>query len=142
MDKRTCSEALQTVAGGRPVGTGGVIEILVTSKADSRLAQHCVQKADGSTQGRMLPGQARITGRSQRPLLSRCYCTRALCMMMEADGAAAVRASRESLKRIVARDGEDYPMQLVPLAAAGIQNWGRPIRWPSSQHVSLPPLSS
>jgi hypothetical protein len=107
-DKRTLGEALQAVSGG--AGGGGVVDILVTSKVDSRLAQHYIQKAmTGRHEGRYnLPGQARLTGRSrQRPLLSRCYCARALCMMMEADAAAAVRASREALKRIAAREGEE-----------------------------------
>lgn len=128
-DKRTLFEALQTVAGGRPVGSGGVIEILVTSKVDSRLAQHYIQKAmTGRKEGRMnLPGQARLTGRSrQRPLLSRCYCARALCMMMEADGAAAVRASRESFKRIVAQGGEDAPEALRAIGRCRYAELGSP----------------
>ena len=107
-DKRTLAEAVQAVAG-EPVAVGATVDILVSSKVDSRLARHYIQKASsGKHEGRMnLPGQARLTGRSrQRPLLSRCYCARALCMMMEADAAAAVRASRETLKRIAASGGD------------------------------------
>lgn len=128
-DKRTLSEALQAVAGRGAVGSidGRVIEILVTSKVDSRLAQHYIQKAmTGRHEGRMnLPGQARITGRSrQRPLLSRCYCARALCMMMEADASAAVRGSRETLKRIAARGGEEASEAVRAIAHCRYENLG------------------
>ena len=128
-DKRTLVEAVQTVAGGRPVERGGVIEILVTSKVDSRLAQHYIQKAltgRNERPGLRLPGQA-LTGRSrQRALLSRCYCARALCMMMEADAVAAVRAKRESLKRIAARGGEDAAEAVRAIARCNYRALGSP----------------
>ena len=128
-DKRTLVDAVQTVAGGRPVGRGRVIEILVTSKVDSRLAQHYIQKAITGRNERLglsFPGQA-LTGRSrQRALLSRCYCARALCMMMEADAAAAVRAKRESLKRIAARGGEDAAEAVRAIARCNYRTLGSP----------------
>ena len=108
-DKLTLSEAVGAAAAGELGAAVDTVEIVVTSKVNSRLARHYAQKAaTGRNEGRMnLPGTAGLTGRSrQRPLLSRCYYGRALCMMTEADAATSLRAARETLKRRATAGGQ------------------------------------